>query len=1055
MTALTLPAGATTGTHRVLTLPVIQAGQVFHDADMALLAPFLQTQGFDVVQRFYDEASHGTLSVTYDLFGWNVGPHGPPLTMPAATRSYYNPPFVAGGLRALTAVPKAVVDGTETLAIRVDSRLADRKGKQLTVPFATLTTKTTYGSFPVDIVFTGLETCSFDVTPPGGIKAIVHLRFTAKTFTITSATLAADLAALGAYLNGIVQTASPGVFAPVSVVSSSQSANLLGDVFVLLAFKAGGAAKGVLGPVSSTGLNQIGLDAPTTGSYALPADLGQLTAHLANLLAVAQANAGFATDPLLQAAPTITAAGATVTIDIDLSSKDGGEQASIALVSQSGLEALGLDKAAPNLGGLSSADWADAIDNSQGLVGDAFTAAIARIGGSPDDALNVFGGYNAVQVIFIEPPGPAIPPVLRWSVDAVDYTNLRGLFTRAQAVCATSTGTAITCGWIISLFSNDTPDPALMSHETGHSLGFPDLYSTAEYRHDLRYLDAWSVMSAHWNMPHHCGAIKTHSGWIGGDLGPDGKLSRVVYVPTPGPAGAQSIEALLVPNEYWDGGMEAAVHAAFPGVGAAVAQLVHIDLGGDGNQFDLIEARQTGVGFSQSLPASPALLVLNVLDFEDDTRYAIDGLYRRKVQRLNTGFDLVKKGDVFDCATAPALQAAGVSVSIVDVVDVVRPAGTVHVFHVRVDRQAADYIDLAFTQVSPNWFCPDLWIDWTGDNPAPTDDPKNHHSYPAGSPFDQGEAVRVPPAGSTELHWMVARVWNFGTIPALNVSVVTFKSDPGSGDHGQFKQFGSGTIKQIDAGQSVDLPIAWNVGPGDNAHLCMRAVISDWTVPDKPGTLTALGSDDLTLSNNWGQKNVGTFVAASASPYPPIDFTYLVSNDGPSRERAYLLPEWLPPGVSLHVWPSLLTLAPNTVGLFRCQFLFDSAVVDSHCKNDASVLISAWRRTPESCERWGSCKYEINFRTGTQTTLHVSYGGDIEVTGVLTPDPGGGEVRVRIQIGGDKPTWFTAPLVAGAFSLTAPGGANNQVFALAMYDGSAIFAPSASPVGSATRQVIK
>src|SRR5258708_24214265 len=104
---------------------------------------------------------------------------------------------------------------------------------------------------------------------------------------------------------------------------------------------------------------------------------------------------------------------------------------------------------------------------------------------------------------------------------------------------------------------------------------------------------------------------------------------------------------------------------------------------------------------------------MNVLDFEDDTRYSVDGKYRRKVQRLNTGSDLLKKGDSFDFASAPALQAAGVSVTILDVVGVTRPAGVVQVFHVRVDRQAADYIDLAFTQTVPYYMCPDVWVDWT------------------------------------------------------------------------------------------------------------------------------------------------------------------------------------------------------------------------------------------------------------------------------------------------------------------------------------------------------
>jgi len=1054
MSNLTLPAGPTVGTHKVLALPVVEQGQVFHDADMSKLAPFLQSQGFDIAINFYDEASHGLLTLSYDLFGWNAGPPGPPLQMPVKTRSFFNPPFLAGGLRSTTTAASATIDGTESLVIRVDSRLADRKGKQLTVPFAALVATVSLGPFPVDITFSGTESCAFDVTKGGQTKH-VSLQFTAKTITITTA---AEFASLGTHLDGIMNTAltkagMPGVFASFSVKRSARNPNLVGSIFILLAFNPGGADKGVIANFATSGLSQIGFDTATTGTFAFPGDTGSLQAHLAGLLTVSQAAAGFASDPLLQPTLKISASGSTITIDINLSDQDGGEMASIALISQAGLEALGFDKAAPNPGGTSSFDWANAINDAQGLVNDAFSTALARIGGNADDALNIFGGYNSIMVVFIESPGPAVPAAQQWSVDPVDYSNLRGLFINAKAVDAASTSTTLTCGWIISLFDNKgTPNPALMSHETGHSLGYPDLYFTAEYRRDLLYVNNWSVMSWHSFMPHHCGAIKVHAGWIGGDKGPDGKLSRVVYVATPTPSGPTPTEALLVPNEYWDTGMEAAVQAAFPGVTAKVAQLVHIDLGGDGNQFDIIEARQKGVAFSHFLPASPALIAMNVLDFEDDTRYAVDGKYRRKVQQLNTGFDLVKKGDSFDFASAPALQAAGVSVTILDVVGVTRPAGVVQVFRVRVDRQAADYIDLAFTQTTPYYMCPDVWVDWPGDNSA---NPANHDQYPVGMPLDQGDAVRVPKTG-TELHWAVARVWHFGTIPALNVKVIVYKCDPpGSGDHGQFHQFGSDIIPQVDPQQPVDLPIAWNVGPNDSGHTCILAEIADWTVPDKPGTIIALGSDDLTLSNNHGQKNVSTFVSASASPYPPIDFAYSVSNDGLYLERAYLLPDWLPPGLTLRVWPNLMLIPAKSIGVFKCRFEFDSELLGRYCKTDPSVVISAWRRTPESCERWGSVKYDIDLRTATATTLSAFYPSSVMVSGVVAPDPGGGQVRIRIEFQGQAPDWFTAPLVSGAFQLTVPGGANDTVQAIAMYDGSTIYAPSSSPVANATRVEIK
>jgi hypothetical protein len=91
-----------------------------------------------------------------------------------------------------------------------------------------------------------------------------------------------------------------------------------------------------------------------------------------------------------------------------------------------------------------------------------------------------------------------------------------------------------------------------------------------------------------------------------------------------------------------------------------------------------------------------------------------------------------------------------------------------------------------------------------------------------------------------------------------------------------------------------------------------------------------------------------------------------------------------------------MLISAKSIGVFRCRFEFDSELLGRYCKTDPSVVISAWRRTPESCERWGSVKYDINLRTATATTLSVFYPSSVMVSGVVAPDPGGGKVRIRI-----------------------------------------------------------
>jgi hypothetical protein len=472
-----------------------------------------------------------------------------------------------------------------------------------------------------------------------------------------------------------------------------------------------------------------------------------------------------------------------------------------------------------------------------------------------------------------------------------------------------------------------------------------------------------------------------------------------------------------------------------------------INLGGDGVQFDLVEARQAGVQFSQSLPTEPALIVINAIDVKDDTRYAEANLYRRKIHLLNTGSDLTAAGDEFNLAAAPELAAVGVSVEVVDVRTVVRPLGNIRVFHTRVRREQADYVDLCFTETTPSYKSVDVWVDWAGDNPS--SDPADHRVYPDGEPMHQGEAVHYPSSG-TELHWVVGRIHNRGTAPARNVKVRASKWDPpGAGDTGTKAEFRSGTIEEVPAGGFVTLPLKWDVGAAEHEHQCLRLDISDWDLPEDPADAIALASDDVWLSNNWAQKNVFDFVALGGSPYAPLPFSFSVTNDGVSPERAYLEPEGLAPGMKLTITPRIATVQPKQTFIFRCALELDEKIINTGCRNDRAFILWAWRETVEAFERWGGCKYTVRPRKGVVVELSGwwSFDNRIPVSGAVVPDPGTGSVLLRSAFDGAKGSWQRVPLHAGGtFAVDLPGGDHQKVELVAHFEGSADFGPAYSQV---------
>lgn len=724
-----------------------------------------------------------------------------------------------------------------------------------------------------------------------------------------------------------------------------------------------------------------------------------------------------------------------------LSDDDGGPGAFIILNSSSFLAV------SASVGGSESTkDNANAPRDMGGFINDAFTAALARIGGS--DPVSFFKDFHVAIVGMVGAP-TGVAPAEAWNAAAPSIpADLREAQMMWTAVDNTNKECQFQSRWILQ-FLNGTASAATLSHEMGHAYGFRDLYSESAYRQDLRYLGDWAMMANHPLRPHHAGYHKWQAGWI-----PD---ARILDVPKPDPVGPINREALLVPNEYWDDGMEAAVRAAYGGSGLPVAQLIRMDLGGDGGMFDLVEARQKGTQFSQSLPAQPALLVTNAIEPWDDTRYALNDRYRRELQLLNTGFDLTTVGANFNLGAAPVLPAKGITLQILDIRDVSRPSGVVKVFHVIATREKADYVDLGFSSADPYYMNPDLWLDWPGDNPGGTG-PEAHRSYPEGQPVDQGEPIQVPREG-VEPHWMVARVRNYGTVRAENVKLDYFICQPpGAGDRGNFQLVRSAVAPVVQPGTPLEVPADWDVHPTDQGHSCLLVQIADYTIPrDSDGI--ALGSDDVFKANNHAQKNFDQFVAAKHSPYELVEFDYSVNNDGVFDEVANLDPLYLPHGMKLTVSPVRRMIKPKETAIFHLKLELDDQVIDAGCLNDHEFTLVTWRETGESVERWGAVHYKIRPRLGTKTTVTGSwYDNSVGIAGAVSPDPGAGTViRVRINFNNQKARWVPATLAAGgtySLNLVAPAGAAS-LDTEAMFEGNTLLAPSRSNPVTVRPYVIK
>lgn len=1069
----------TVGKLSVLVLPVVEAGQSFTGADLPKLAAYLRRVAFDHVRPYYIENSFGRLEdLAFETFGVHTGPAGGPLQLPKTIHDYYYPPYVGAHVdlvKSVAGFPETIVfDGRERVTLDVRPMTGGRPPSKLTLKFCAALLSKAHGNFPVQVRYDGTEKGTITLKRPDGTATTLNLAFGPKLVDIANAgEVAAKLQELENYLDGVVHAAetaagmSSRLFAKPVMRRIEQDVGF-GLLVTTLSHAASTGPKLEVSSLATPSANDpLGLTGAFAGRFSVGASgSSRLTTYLDYVSVIAQEEQGFNfSQRRLDETPVVVAdaPGKKLVCSFFIALEDGGPGATLHAIDAIETGAL-FDSAigVPNTD--VTYDLRDTPRDAQEIFNAAFTAAAERMAppgqhAANKDAINAF--FHRYQSVIVGHIGEAkvdaavsvsVQPAEAWNAGPSSRrAGMRAVDGPATAVYLPFKDIQLQATWGFVFFGTETAtsfkdDPmfAVYCHELGHALGFGDLYKNSGYRDDLVYLEHWAMMHKHPGRPHHAGYHKWQAGWITDDR---------VFTVEPAPAGqVLEREVLLVPVEYWQPGnaLVAKARAAFGEPALPVVQLVQLTLGGDADVFDLVEARQSGPSFGQHMPLSPAVLVTNCVVWWDDTRYAFNDKYRRAVHLLNDPSKLTSAGQRFDLAKAPELPAKGIVVEIVARQNV----EGIEVFRIKVRRENTAFIDLYFESSDPYYKNPDVWVDWTGDNgpggKSGSTDPKDHRrDYPLGEPREQGEKIYVPDSGE-ELHWIVGRLRNKGGEKALNVKLnFSICEPPGGGDRGNFKVKSSATLAEMPPGNMpVTAPGAWPVPAGFKGHTCVLVEVVDYQIP-RESDATALASDDVWQANNKAQKNVDVIEPKPNSPYEPVEFDFSVNNSGKSPETAYLEPDGLPYGMRLTIAPRRRRIAAGETALFRCRLELDDTLIDASCRSDRDFRILVWRLDGHTAVRWGGVQYKVKPRKRSRTELSGSwdYAHVVELTGSVTPDPGGGHVRLRLAYAEHHARWVTAPLQpGGSFSYTEKAPADTRtLLAVALFEGNRQWSESRSP----------
>ena len=777
-----------------------------------------------------------------------------------------------------------------------------------------------------------------------------------------------------------------------------------------------------------------------------------------------------------------------------MSEKHGGENAAIEPGAGQGADPLGLADAVPTPSSPFDADDHNVMptqnkDKFFEMVYHRIIEAVeAEHNGPPPDGWDglatYLAGFRTIYTFPVDAPPPGASGA--WSIDLPGSTGALRAFVRGSQTtnAPDDIGESVSLRWAMNFQSFDPVAPTggispresdvrTFAHEIGHTLGLKDMYSSTKFDPTIQYMSELDLMgSSQANWSHLCAYHKLALGWWTLDADERDRLDP------PAEDTQRTTDFILVPTEWWGDIDEADARAAVPGApgDAFVTGVVLLNLNGDGGVLGAIEARAPGPRFSGDMvPDMPTgaigrVTVTNILDYGENGRYGqiiedtedvpdavVDGLlrYRRILHPIARN---LQEGATFDFEGAPGFPYQGLELAIVDEGQITVNNGgalgssTVPIYHVRVDWTGRRNPDVGFQDREVDWQSTDIAIDYTGQMAG------NPQSGPGdwsnGLPQGVGDTVQIPPSGSSaESHQVIVQVHNFGDDTVEDVRVDLFLKDPGgAGDLGDGNPYRTQTIPSLgpveDFGPTL-LRFDWEVAPGQEPHVCWRAVVRDFRVPS--GDSSQIVVSDASPTNNWAQQNIFESNVNFQSPPEPLESRFSVTNDGPFNEQAHLVAEGLPVGARLTIRPAVMRIPPYSQRTFRLRFEFDEDMIEDPCRREMDVLIRCIRNEEHNEELWGASLYKLRLTRKTDLSVEGYWiPPTLHLSGQIKPGIGVGQVSLRLDFrDGTEPVWISTALEPGGVydtTFDVSGHPNSEeVFVMARYRGTAVFAPATSP----------
>ena len=603
---------------------------------------------------------------------------------------------------------------------------------------------------------------------------------------------------------------------------------------------------------------------------------------------------------------------------------------------------------------------------------------------------------------------------------------------------------------------------SVIAHETGHLLGFPDLYdwshdagdpAPSEFNPNLTFPGNWDVMARQFRYPHPGAFIKErYHAWIS-----EAAASDVTTVPP-----NTDITVVLTPEEASAANYVLAPQA-FP-----VTKMLVLPLSPDltpgstlPRHFVAIENRQPQPGtvdtaFNTQLPFGGGLHVTdNIGDFNTNgadvkpisrnyshtlTHPVGSGYPDEDGTPVHVGDGVYQASDTFP--SYPGLTVEGMA-TISGPTPTSPPSIQVKVgfhtnqlFDLKIDPWLAPKGPYATPAI---WFEPATSAAEPADIAEPTD-PGNINAPVFAAGYDPAKN------GGKPLNWIRVFVANSSDIDATNVVLKLSLNSPGGiGSPAQWVQLGLTNGKSIPAHGSAVFNFGWS--PDDkiaaNGHTCIAAEVYDWTA----GAFGHLA--DVNPFNNLSQENVQKMVMVHGSPWHDIPFQVEVHNSFSRSVEVRLEPKGLSPGYAValdergaqmpgksgHVFSGALHWDPTVIPVSINQDPADpfwqacNATAIAPLPVTAPQCGSTWsiEATAHVGDSWvplGGVSYDTQSKPVATVTNQVTVNpinGNITISGGVSPPTKNQTIRIIIVYpSGRQDIKEVTTNSGGTFTLTVP-----------------------------------